>query len=418
MASGELKRLLITLPPRSLKSHLASISFPAWLLGQNPSCKIICASYGDNLAIDFSNATRRVLKADWYRRLFPFVRLDPTKDTQQEMRTSAGGYRLTTTVGGVLTGRGGNIVIIDDPMKAADAESQLQREKVIKWSSETVMSRLDNKREDAIIVIMQRLHVGDLAGHLLETGEWHHLNLVAIAPEDETVQIGAQQFYNRKAGDALHPERESIEDYERLRKEMGSFPFEAQYLQMPVAHGGNMVKWSWFQSGSAVPEGVYGRIVQSWDTASKAGQLNDFSVCITARVVRDSVYILDVFRRRLDYPDLKKAVINLQRQWKATRVLIEDKGSGQSLVQDLRREHIYAKAVEVHTDKVVRMATVSARIENGEVHLPATASWLEEFKHEIMAFPFGKHDDQVDALSQLLAFKSPGPLYTAENIGR
>ncbi|MCO5064999.1 MAG: phage terminase large subunit [Rhizobiaceae bacterium] len=416
--AGKIKRLLVTLPPRSLKSHLASVCFPAWLLGRDPSRKIICASYGDSLATDFSNGTRLLMKTAWYRRLFPDLKLDPRKDTQTELRTTLGGFRLATTVGGPLTGRGGDYLVIDDPMKQVDAESEIAREKVIKWFNETLLSRLNSKSEGAIIVIMQRLHVEDLAGHLLEKGGWHVLNLPAIAQQNEAIPLSLTRFHHRKAGDALHPERESLEILAGLSAQMGEIPFAGQYLQMPIAHGGNLVKIDWFRIYHVAPPATYpATIVQSWDTASKSGELNDYSVCITALVIKDFVYILDVFRRRLDYPDLKKAVISLKARWRANAVLIEDKGSGQSLIQDLKREFISVKAIEPAGDKIVRMSAVSARIENGEVYLPAAADWLELFKAEIMAFPRGKHDDQVDALSQLLSYKKRHSLYTLETIG-
>lgn len=170
VAIGECKRLVITLPPRSLKSLYASIAFPAWMLGHDPKRRIICISYGRNLGTTHANSFRQVVQAHWYRNLFPLMQVDRRKNTEEEVRTTQGGYRMMATVGGALTGRGGSIVIIDDAMKAEDARSDTQRGNVNTWFNETLLSRLDDKRNDAIILVMQRLHVDDLVGHALKAG--------------------------------------------------------------------------------------------------------------------------------------------------------------------------------------------------------------------------------------------------------
>ncbi|MGB6116957.1 MAG: phage terminase large subunit [Mesorhizobium sp.] len=421
VAAGRCKRLVITLPPRSLKSLSASIAFSAWLLGRDPRRKIICASYGKTLTEDLAGKHRRIITSDWYRNLFPGMRIDPRKDTISEVRTTAGGYRLTTTVGGPLTGRGGDIVIIDDPIKAADSESEVARNNVNTWFRETVLSRLDDKTTGAIIIVMQRMHVDDLAGHVLEAGGWTHLDLPAISPQLQSVMTGPQNFQNFWEGDLLHPERDTKEVLDQLRVQMGTAAFSAQYLQRPIPAGGNMIKLAWFSRYDVLPERDredHGwKIVQSWDTASKAGELNDHSVGITALVYKwDAIYILDVVRARLEYPDLKKRVIAARDKWKPRYVLIEDKGTGTSLIQELKRERIFCKGIKPDSDKVVRMSTCSAPIESGAVFLPNHAPWLDTFEHEILAFPKGRHDDQVDALSQLINWIMNGSRYSLDNI--
>ncbi|MFC0218027.1 phage terminase large subunit [Pseudochelatococcus lubricantis] len=419
---GRIKRLLITVPPRSLKSHSASVAFPAWVLGHEPGRRIITVSYGNDLAVEHANAFRKVMKADWYRDLFPYTRIDPGKDREREVRTTDGGYRLTTTVGGPLTGRGGGIIIIDDPMKAVDAESQAARDSVKRWFDETLLTRLDDRRSDVIILIMQRLHVDDLAGHVLAKGTlaesgWVHLNLPAIAEEELRIPIGYGRFHLIKPGDVLHPGRDTVADLGRLKRDMGSAAFSAQYQQSPVPAGGNMIKWAWFGQYSALPEAKWpAMMVQSWDTASKAGELNDYSVGITALVVQDTVYIVDVIREKLDYPSLKNRILRARERWKAQTILIEDKGSGTSLIQDLKRDRCHTIAIKPESDKVVRMSACSARIEAGAVLLPSAASWLDEFRDEILAFPDGRHDDQADALSQLLNWRRRG-FYTLDGVG-
>lgn len=418
VAAGRIKRLLITLPPRSLKSISASIAFPAWLLGHNPSRRIVCVSYARDLAVAHANSCRAVMRAPWYRALFSFTRINPAKDTETETRTTGHGYRLATTVGGTLTGRGGSIIIIDDPMKAADAASDLARQKANVWFDETLLSRLDNKKEDAIILVMQRLHVDDLAGHVLNQGGWIHLDLPAIAENPTRIRTGPDRCFDRSMGEALHPAREPVSELRKLKLAMGSAAFSAQYQQAPVPPGGHMVQWSWFGIYQDLPAKSRGeRIVQSWDTASKATELSDYSVGITAQVGREAVHILDLVRERLDYPALKKRIVAEKQRWKADDLLIEDKGSGTSLIQDLRRDQCFATAISPEADKVVRMSACSARIEAGAVFRPARAAWLDDFRSELLAFPHGVHDDQVDALSQLLNWMRTRSTYNIDAWG-
>ncbi len=400
---GEIKRLIITVPPRSLKSICASVAFPAWALGHDPTSRIICASYSGELARKHALDFRAVMKAPWYKGTFPGTRLDPNKNTEFEVMTTKRGFRLATSIGGTLTGRGGNFLIVDDAMDPTDARSKTKRETTKQWYDGTLYSRLDNKAEGVIIVVMQRLHVDDLVAHLLEKEEWDHLNIPAIAECDEVYEIGPGRKYRRRAGEALHPERESLETLEIIKANLGSYNFAAQYQQDPVPAGGGMIKWEWFPRYHELPEqGPRSQIVQSWDTASKAGELNDYSVCTTWQVDKEDAYLIDVVRARLEYPDLKKRVRHLADKYKADAVLIEDKGSGSSLIQDLRTEGLHCIAIEPEGDKVTRMSAVSARIEAGHVHLPERSSWMPDFETEVLQFPYGRFDDQVDSMSQFL----------------
>ena len=418
VADGSINRLVITLPPRSAKSLYTSVALPAWILGHNPSKRIITASYGQALTVDLSANFRRILKSPWYQKLFPAVQIDPRKDNEHEVRTTAGGYRLTTTTGGPLTGRGGALVIIDDPLKASEANSEASRTSVNNWFNETLLSRLDDKKTDAIIIVMQRLHVDDLAGHVLKMGDWVHLDLPAIADSDSTIWLSDTKVHHRKAGDVLHPDREPRETLEKLQREMGSAAFSAQYLQRPVPVSGNIVKWDWFRRYDQLPgmnePGV--QIVQSWDTAQKASEIHDYSVCVTALVRKKEIFVLDVTRVRAEYPVLRKKIIEQAKRYKRPKILIEDKGSGISLIQDLRRDQLYATAVKPEADKVTRMYSCSNHIENGSVLLPKVAPWLDAFRSELLAFPNSAHDDQVDALSQLINWVHNRSGFTLDNI--
>jgi predicted phage terminase large subunit-like protein len=329
--------------------------------------------------------------------------------------TTARGSRLATSVGGTLTGRGGNLVIIDDPLKPQEAQSQSARDSLKQWYSNTLLSRLDHKTEGSIIVVMQRLHPDDLVGHLLDQEGWRHLNLPAIAEEQTIVRLSATRSFRRQIGGLLHPERESRVALDELTTSMGTMEFSAQYQQAPVPAGGNLIKWSWFKFYDQPPASLPSdKVIISWDTALSSSQLADYSACVVLLVRHQSIFILDVIRARLEYPELKRAVLENYHRWRrlapSSALVIEQKGSGLSLIQDLRRDNIHAIGVTPDGDKIMRMAAQTAPIEAGAVHLPARAPWLEEFKKELLSFPASKHDDQIDALSQALqrAF-APGP---------
>jgi hypothetical protein len=228
---GEITRLIINMPPRHLKSLTVSVAFPAFLLGLQPWRRIFAISYGDELSLKHALDFRSIVEAPWYCRAFRDMQI--ARSLQDEVWTTAQGFRKSTSVYGTLTGLGGDIFIIDDPQKPVDAQSDTQRNRLNHWFSNTLMSRLDSKEEGVIIVVMQRVHLNDLSGYLLETGDWHVLSLPAIAEQDETIAIGDNVFHLRRAGEALHPELESIESLERHRREIGSYVFAGQYQQAP-----------------------------------------------------------------------------------------------------------------------------------------------------------------------------------------
>ena len=407
VVKGETKRLVITVPPRSLKSICASVCLPAFILGHDPARRIICVSYSEGLARKHANDCRALMRSGLYRGVFPATRISAAKDTETEVMTTARGSRLATSVGGTLTGRGGNLVIIDDPLKPQEAQSQSARDSLKQWYSNTLLSRLDHKTEGSIIVVMQRLHPDDLVGHLLEQQGWRHLNLPAIAEEETIIRLSPTRSFRRRIGGLLHPERESQTALDELKASMGSMEFSAQYQQAPVPAGGNLIKWSWFRFYDQPPTPLPGdKVIISWDTALSSSQLADYSACVVLLVRHRSIYILDVIRARLEYPDLKRTVLENYDRWNQIApscvLVIEKKGSGLSLIQDLRRDDIYAIGITPDGDKIMRMAAQTAVIEAGAVHLPTQAHWLEEFKKELLSFPASKHDDQIDALSQAL----------------
>src|SRR5262252_183948 len=304
---GKIKRLIITLPPRHLKSITTSVAFPAFVLGHDPTKKIVCVSYSSELAVKHANDCRAVMRAPWYQRIFPQTRLSTEKNTEMEVMTTKRGGRFTTSIGWTLTGRGGNIIIIDDPMKPADAMSEGVRKGVIHWFDSTLLSRLNTKAEDAIIVVMQRLHVEDLAGVLLEKGGWEHLDLPAIAEEPQEVPIGPKRIYRRKLGEVLDPAREPRAVLDQLKASMGTMDFSAQYQQRPIPAEGNLIRRKWLRYYDEPPRREPRDVIAiSWYTAMKATEISDYSVATVWHFAGENCYLIGLVRGRYDYPTLKR----------------------------------------------------------------------------------------------------------------
>ena len=404
---GKTRRLIINLPPRYLKSHCASVAFVAWLLGHDPAAQIICASYGQDLSDKLARDCRSVMSAAWYKALFS-ARLMPDKKSVNDFMTTDMGFRMSTSVGGVLTGRGANVIIIDDPLKPEEALSETQRKRVNDWYDNTLVSRLNDKNTGCIIIIMQRLHQDDLVGHALGQEAWEIVNFPAIAEEDYTCMIESplgKKRYKREAGSALHPERESLAMLADIRQRMGEYNFLSQYQQTPIPVGGAMVKSAWlryYEPGEK--PAAFDFIVQSWDTASKASELNDYSACVTIGKKGSEYYLLNVFRRRMEYPELKRAVLEQAQLYRPNTILIEDKSSGTQLIQELKREGVSAvKSYNpLGNDKIMRLHAQTAIIENGCLLLPKQSHWLADYVQELTSFPGSKYDDQVDATTQAL----------------
>jgi predicted phage terminase large subunit-like protein len=403
---GKIKRLIINLPPRQLKSHSASIAFVAWLLGHDPTKHVICASYGQDLADKLARDCRNVMNATWYGELF-HTRLSERKAVN-DFTTTAQGTRMATSVGGVLTGRGADIIIIDDPLKPDEALSETKRRAVNDWYDNTLLSRLNDKTQGIIIMIMQRLHQDDLVGHVLGQEHWEIVRFPAIAEEDERYPIesvlGNSEF-RRKEGEALHPEREPLATLARMRESMGEYNFASQYQQSPIAKGGAIVKTSWIQYYDEANLPEFYSLYQSWDTANKASELSDYSVCTTWGYHDNKFYLLDVFRKRLNYPELRRAVNDQAKRFGVFNILIEDRASGTQLIQDLETQGlmgVIAYGPPAGTDKLMRLHAQTALFENGNVLLPRQKPWLQDYINEITGFPGTKFDDQVDSTTQAL----------------
>jgi predicted phage terminase large subunit-like protein len=401
---GETTRLIINMPPRHLKSLTVSVAFPAFLLGHEPCRRIFAISYSSELSSKHAGDFRSIVESQWYRRAFPDMRI--ARSLEDDVVTTARGFRKATSVHGTLTGLGGDIFIIDDPQKPVDAQSDTRRNGLNRWVANTLMSRLDNKESGVIIVVMQRVHLNDLSGNLMESRGWEVLSLPAIAEQDETVAIGENEFHQRRAGEALHPELESLESLKELRRKIGSDVFTAQFQQLPAPPGGAMIRREWLRYFDQLPRRTYGRVIQSWDTAAKNGAMNDWSVCTTWMVMDDHYYLIDLIRDRFEYPGLKAAAISLAQRYRPQSILIEDASTGTALAQELKTIYFGGATtlVPIERDKIGRLYVNQAKFEAGLVLFPRGAPFLPQLEAELLTFPQARNDDQVDSISQALSY--------------
>ena len=402
VAAGEGRRLIVTIPPRNLKSLFASVALPAWFLGHNPSERVVTVSYSDQLARTHANDFRRLVNDPFYQATFPAMRL--ARDTEREIVTTMRGKRYTTSIEGTLTGLGGNLVIIDDPLKQEDAHSEAVRRRTIEWYRSTLLSRPDDKKIARILLVMQRVHQDDLAGYLEEQGGFEILNLPAIATRTETYELGAGRSYVRQQGELLHPAHEPESVLRELKREMGPIAFSAQYQQSPIPPGGTIIKRKWFVFYDAVP--TYDRgdhVIMSWDIAFSEQEKGDYSACVVLLRRKEKFFVLEVIRERLRFDDLRRKILEVKRRYGDATLLIEEAPISKGLIQSLEESSINVTKYAPETDKLARLIAQSDLFAGGSVRLPKRAPWLEDFTAELLAFP-GRHDDQVDALTQGLAW--------------
>lgn len=417
--SGDINRLMIFMPPRHGKTMQVSEFFPAWYLGRNPTAQIIAATYSYDRAADTGGKVRRHMMDPFHARIFNNCAISQDTKSKNKLSTNQGGALFSVGTGGTITGRGAHLFLIDDPVKSReDAESEISRKKMVEWFRGVAYTRLMPK--NAIVLVMTRWHFSDLAGFLLEElahEHWAVLKLPAVC-EEETDIIG------RKAGEALWPTDYPLKRLAEIKTTIGTREWNAQYQQMPLPAEGGMVNIDWFRKYDygeyakwhmAVRDGYkrtppFGikKIVLSIDTAFKEKQLND-PTAITVWGESDSdCYLLNVVNKRMKYPTLKRNVIELHDFYSKfelgqVRVLVEDRASGQSLIQDILADtRIPIIALPAEASKQVRMDSALPLIEAGKIFLPERAPWLVEYETQMARFPLWKHDDLVDSTSQYL----------------
>ena len=391
--SGSERRLMIFVPPRHGKSELASVRFPAWCVGRNPERHIMAASYSGDLATDFGRQVRNLVADELYVEIFGKV-LSGDSTAADRWNTVKNGRYVSAGVGGPLVGRGADILLIDDPIKDyEEAHSPVIREKAWNWYTTVPLTRLH--KDGSIILIQTRWHEDDLAGRILksakETGEkWGIVSFPAIAEEDEEY---------RKKGEPLWPGMKSLAELEQIRATQGSVKWASLYQQKPPKEQGAIFKREWFPLYSGEPLGGLVRRSQFLDTAHKTKKENDYSVLITFDVMTGSnIYVRHIWREKVQYPDLKRKIIALFSTHKSHELCIEDKDAGAMLIQEFQRDtSLPVIPIQADKDKVLRANAATPSCEAGKVYLPEDAPWLEAFLDELMSFPSGEHDDQVDA---------------------
>jgi predicted phage terminase large subunit-like protein len=395
---GEIKRLMISLPPRHGKSVITSSIFPAWVLGRHPDYHVIFATYGQELSDDFGRRVRNFIADPVHQAIFPNCRLSEDSTAAHRFNTTAGGAYFAVGRGGPITGRGTDLLLIDDPIKdREEANSETIRRALHEWYRSVAYTRL--MPGGAIIIIQTRWHEDDLAGWLLRehaSENWDVLRLPAIAERDDGF---------RKEGEALWPERFPLLELERIRMAIGGRAWASMYQQRPAAADGVIFKRGWWQFFPPPLTVELNQIVQSWDTAFKKGTENDFSVCTTWGVTGNGYYLLHLWRERVEFPELKRVLASLAEQWKPNAILVEDKASGQSLIQELKLSTALPLIlVKVDSDKQTRAQAVTPLMETGKVFLPESAPWVSGYVEEMACFPNGIHDDVVDATTQALNY--------------
>ena len=410
---GDIRRLMIFLPPRYGKSELVSRRMPAYILGKYPDTSIIATSYTADLARMMNRDVQRIIDSPEYSEVFP-----GTKLFGANVRAVAGSTYLRNSdifevvnhrgvyknsgVGGAITGLGAEYVIIDDPIKnREEAESITYRNRVYDWYTSTLYTRLE--KDACILLTMTRWHEDDLAGRLLEAAvngegvdQWTVLSLPSVAeeplhPEDP-----------RKPGDPLWPDKYPLDDLVNKKATMGSYDWGSLHQQNPTSPEGSLLKREWWQYYKQHPA-YFDEIIQSWDCTFKDTDGTDFVVGQVWGKVGADKYLLDQVRARMDMPTTMQAIRNMTNKWPQARAkLIEDKANGPAVIAMLKKEISGLIPINPEGGKVVRVQAVSADIEAGNVYLPQNASWLGDFVEECAGFPNARNDDQVDAMSQAL----------------
>lgn len=413
LARGEIKRLMVFMPPRHGKSYLCSQYFPAWYIGALRG-RVILTSYEATFAATWGRLARNVL-TEWGPSIWGVrVAQDSSAADHWELEGSEGqrGVMFTAGVGGAITGKGASLLIIDDPVKnMEEAQSATMREKAWQWYTSTAYTRLEP--DGRVLVIQTRWHADDLSGRILanahdegDTEAWHVLALPAIAERDEHYPIANDAPYTRRAGEALWPVRFDAKRLAEIRADVGGKVWSALYQQHPAPDDGFIWHREWFQPYHELPRLT--RIIQSVDTAFKTGVASDYSVIATwglaASGAATGYYLVDLWRARVEFPELKRAIIAQAAKHAPTAIYIEDAASGQSALQELRRDTTLPLIpVKPLGSKEGRAAGVSPLGEAGKVFVPESAPWLADWVDEHVHFPNGAHDDMVDSTSMALA---------------
>lgn len=416
VTDGQIRNLLINIPPRHTKSRIVSVMWPVWTWIARPAHQWLFASYAEPLALRDAVYARTIIDSPWYQRYwrdrFSFRKDQNLKTVYQNTK---GGHRISTGVGGAATGEGGDTLVIDDPHNIRHIHSRVTRESVKTWYSQVWSTRKNDPKRSAQVCIMQRAHGDDLAEKILKESDMVHLKIQSEA-RSPLVIVGpiTSTKWEREEGEELWHGRFDAPQLQEAKTTLGPWAYAAQHQQEPIPQGGAIFRLDWWKDYKELPKLT--RVIQFWDTAFKTKETNDWSVCATWAETVAAYYLLHVYRARMEFPELKKmagtkgAELWGPNQLPVSAVLIEDAASGQSLIQELRRDtKLPIIAVKVDRDKVARAHSISPTVEAGKCYVPDEAPWLAPWLEEHAHFPNGEYDDQVDTTTGALAWliKSP-----------
>lgn len=420
---NEIQNLAINIPPRFLKSMSVTIAWPAWELGHNPSQQIIGASYSEKLSMKHNVDCRLVVQSDWFHQLFPEVQLASDQNEKAKFTTTKRGHRIATSVGGTATGEGGNILILDDPINPKKALSDTERATANDWVDQTWSTRKNNPKRSHEVIVMQRLHVNDTTGHVLgkDPDKWTHLVIPQEAEKKTIVYFPrSKRKITREKGDLLHPERMGKPEIDGVKKRLGSYGFAGQHQQRPTPAGGGRIKLDWFPRFDVKVEREEAeQVMLSFDTAQKEKEINDPSVGGVFFKVSGQWRLVHLWKDTVRYPELKKKVLEMDKTWKPHGVLIEDKSSGSSLIQELRDGvpdpdnpakiiTVPVIAIEPETSKILRLDAQTPTLEAGVLALPDPNklhyAWLTYLEECLGHFPSPNSWDELDMISQFLKY--------------
>jgi len=412
VVEGDIKRLIINIPPRHMKSISVAVALPAWAWTIQPEKKFLYASYAGSLSIRDSVKCRRLLDSRWYKEHFgETFKLTSDQNQKQRFENNKTGARIATSVDGALTGEGGDIIVIDDPHNVRESESSTVREGVLEWWDQAMQTRLNDPKTGAFIIIMQRVHENDLTGHILsnELGdEWDHLCLPArYEVGHPTITRSTLNFFDprTKEGELLWPDRIDDKTLANLERSLGSYAAAGQLQQRPMPKGGGILKAEWWVpwEKEELPNNIE-YVLQSWDTAFSTKENSSYSARTTWGVFRSNgqvnVIVIDMWYDRVSYPELRKIAQESYEEWEPDAVLIEKKASGQSLLQDLRMAGIPVLEYSPDRDKQARAHASSALLEDGRIYFPFNKKWAKDLIDICAAFPAGDNDDIVDTCTQ------------------
>jgi predicted phage terminase large subunit-like protein len=397
------KRLIINMPPRHLKSIVTSVVFPAWLLMRDPKIKIAVICHSDMLANDLASKCKPLIESDVFRQIAPQVKIRQDRDRRMDFETTRGGGVYFASIASGITGRGFDHIILDDPIAAHDAQSEAERDRVQQTFENMISSRLDDPVRGTIIVVQQRLHEADLTGYLLSKGGWDILCLPLVAEEEKTHKFGNYEW-RRPAGNVLLPERFPEAEIQKIRANNGETIFATQWQQNPASTRGELIKPEYLIPIDACPPGAT-RIFIAADTAVKQTATSDYTVFLVIATDGTRHYVVDVLRARFDLVEMRDAVIRLLQRHRVEKVLIEDSASGPGLHTMLAEKGLRSELRPVGgRNKEERLEKHLHFFVDRRIYVLNNQSWTVDFRNELVRFPVARHDDQVDALTLYLEY--------------